>query len=362
MNVLIRVDASIEIGTGHVIRCLTLADKLRRHGAEVRFICREHVGHLCELIEINGYPILRLPYVLETRELAADTSHSQWLKVSQQQDAVQTKLLLKKEIVDLLVIDHYAINEVWESILRESAKKIMVIDDLADRKHDCDFLLDQNDYEGYQFRYKFLIPAPCKTFLGPNFVLLRSEFYPMKRRIRRGPVKRLLLFFGGSDQTNETKKALHAFLALNRTDIQIDVVVGQTNLHKKELAHFCKRYDFLTFHYQVNYLAELMYKADLSIGAGGTTTWERCMMGLPSIVWSLAENQVKICEHAERKKIVAYLGKKEEVGVTLVSKQLGSLMNNETARTEMSIRAYLLMKNNRLSQQMLVQEIMRVDE
>ncbi|MED3746323.1 UDP-2,4-diacetamido-2,4,6-trideoxy-beta-L-altropyranose hydrolase [Peribacillus psychrosaccharolyticus] len=346
-----------------MIRCLTLAEKLRRHGAEVRFICREHVGHLCDLIEIKGYTVLRLPLVQEKQSLPADTAQSQWLRVSQQQDAAQTKRLLKKEAVDLLVIDHYAINEVWESILRETTKKIMVIDDLADRKHDCDFLLDQNDYDEYQLRYKSLVPAPCKTFLGPNFVLFRSEFYfPVKRRIRRGPVKRLLLFFGGSDQTNETKKALHAFLALNRTDIQIDLVVGQTNLHKKELAHICKQYDFLTFHYQVNYLAELMYKADLSIGAGGTTTWERCMMGLPSIVWSIADNQVKICENAGRKKIVAYLGKKEEVETSLVSKQLCSLLGNETARTEMSIRGYLLMKNNRLSQQMLVQEIMRVDE
>lgn len=364
MKVFIRVDASIEIGTGHVIRCLTLAEKLRRQSAEVTFICREHIGHLCDFIETKGYPVLRLPLVLEKEELPADTPHSEWLRVSQKEDAAQTIQMMLETTAELLVVDHYAINEVWEGILRKSATKIMVIDDLADRIHDCDYLLDQNDYEDYQFRYASLIPTSCKKFLGPNFALLRSEFYQLsiKRRIRRGSVKRLLLFFGGSDQTNETLKALSAFLALDRTDIGVDVVVGQNNHHKQELAQICNQYEFITFHCQVNYLAELMNKADLSIGAGGTTTWERCMLGVPSIVWSIADNQVKICECADQKKVVVYLGKKEDVEQYFVTKHLRDLIDNETSRTEMSIKAYLLMKNNVLSQKMLVQEIMRVDE
>ncbi|MGG4199225.1 UDP-2,4-diacetamido-2,4,6-trideoxy-beta-L-altropyranose hydrolase [Peribacillus frigoritolerans] len=364
MNIIIRVDASIEIGTGHVMRCLTLAEKLRKQGNIVRFICREHNGHLCDFIELKGYNVLRLPAIQMNLKIPNYTQYSKWLGVPLSVDATQTKKLLKKCLVDLLIVDHYAINEVWEGSLREISNKIMVIDDLADRKHDCDFLIDQNYYEDYSSRYHSLVPPHCKTFLGPSYVLLRDEFYDQwrEKKIRSGSVKRILIFFGGMDQTNETGKALATFLKMGRNDIQVDVVVGRSNRHKTELASICNQYDYLHFYCQVNNIAELMCQADLSIGAGGTTTWERCFLSLPSIVWSIAGNQVEICKTLARKKIIKYLGEKETLEQTFLTQQLENLIGNEVERNEMSRLSYLFMKDNVVNQQTMIKEIMRLDE
>ncbi|WP_375091243.1 UDP-2,4-diacetamido-2,4,6-trideoxy-beta-L-altropyranose hydrolase (plasmid) [Peribacillus sp. RS7] len=364
MNVFIRVDASIDIGVGHVTRCLALAGRLRRQGNSVSFICREHNGNLCDFIEINGYKVLRLPASQVNVKIPNYTQHSKWLGVPMSVDAIQTKKLLRKGPVDLLIVDHYAINEVWERNLREISNKILVIDDLADRKHDCDFLIDQNYFEDYPSRYDSLVPPHCKTFLGPSYVLLRDEFYDQwrKQRIRSGSVKRIVIFFGGIDQTNETGKALATFLKMGRNDIQVDVIVGRSNLHKTELASICKQYDFLHFYCQVTNIAELMCQADLSIGAGGTTTWERCFLSLPSIVWSVADNQVEICKTLGRKKIIKYLGEKETLEQTFLTQQLANLIGNEVERNEMSRLSYLLMKDNIVNQQTMIKEIVRLDE
>ena len=364
MNVFIRVDASIDIGVGHVMRCLALAGRLRKQGNSVSFICREHNGHLCDFIEINGYKVLRLPASQVNVKIPNYTQHSKWLGVPVSVDAIQTKKLLRKGSVDLLIVDHYAINEVWERSLREISNEILVIDDLADRKHDCDFLIDQNYFEDYPSRYDSLVPPHCKTFLGPSYVLLRDEFYDQwrKQRIRSGSVKRIVIFFGGIDQTNETGKALAAFLKMGRNDIQVDVIVGRSNLHKTELASICKQYDFLHFYCQVTNIAELMCQADLSIGAGGTTTWERCFLSLPSIVWSVADNQVEICKTLGRKKIIKYLGEKETLEQTFLTQQLANLIGNEVERNEMSRLSYLLMKDNIVNQQTMIKEIVRLDE
>lgn len=361
MNVFIRVDASIEIGTGHVMRCLTLAGKLREQGADVHFICREHNGHLCDLIQGKGYDVLQLP-APQANSLEPNASqHAHWLGVPLRVDADQTKDLLTNCTVDLLIVDHYAINAEWEGILRHLAKKIMVIDDLADRKHDCEFLLDQNFIEDFQNRYYSLVPPHCQTFLGPRYVLLRDEFYKQigMPKLRKGAVKRILIFFGGTDTTNETGKALASVLALDRTDIDIDIVVGQSHRYKHELSSICKRFKHLHFHCQIDNMAEMMRRADLAIGAGGTTTWERCFLGLPSIVLSIAENQEAICQSLAKEKVIAYLGRSETIDQACLTHHLNRLINNEAERMEMSRLSYQLMKDTLVSQQEMIKELMR---
>jgi len=360
MNVYIRVDASFEIGTGHVMRCLTLAGRLRENGANAHFICREHNGHLCDLIEANGYKVLKLE-TPQNYTVQNGQRHTQWLGVPLSVDAQQTKEKLSNRSVDLLIVDHYAINAEWEGSLRDYTRKIMVIDDLADRNHDCDFLLDQNFIRDYQNRYHSLIPAHCRTFLGPSYVLLRAEFYNElgEQKPRTGAVKRILIFFGGMDSTNETGKALASVLALGRNDLQVDIVVGQSNRNKSEIASICKKYDHLHFHCQIDNIAKLMRLADLSIGAGGTTTWERCFLGLPSITISIAENQEEICESLSKEKVMIYLGKKETIEQTMLTLHLKSLIENEAKRTEMSKLSYQLMRDTMVNQQRMIEEIMK---
>ncbi|MED4228938.1 UDP-2,4-diacetamido-2,4,6-trideoxy-beta-L-altropyranose hydrolase [Neobacillus cucumis] len=363
MNVVFRVDASNEIGSGHVMRCLTLAEKLREHGVTVTFICREHVGHLCDLIEEKGFKVLKLPAPLRNTQIPLLTPHSHWLGAPLEEDAIQCKQLLKRCSVDLLIIDHYAIHYEWEHILRDIVRRIMVIDDLADRKHDCDLLCDPTVLDNPN-KYNLLVPAHCNTFLGPNYVLLRPEFYEqgLHSRLRTGPVKRIFIFFGGVDPTNETGKALGAFLELGREEIQVDVVVGRSNTHKIKLKELCNQYPNLNFHVQINNMARIMHLADLSIGAGGSATWERCYLGLPTIVWSIAENQKEICKELGRKNVIKYLGDCDLVKQENVIKKLNEMIENEQERTNMSSAGFLLMKGNLDHHKQMIKNILNLGE
>ncbi len=348
MNVFIRVDASFEIGTGHVMRCLTLAEQLNEHGAKITFICRKHEGNLCDYIQSKGFPVIVLPRK-DAKYIRGHVLHADWLKVSQKEDAAETICFIKDKRVDLLVIDHYALDIEWEKELIPYVKRIMVIDDLADRKHKCHFLLDQNFYEDMDTRYNALVPDNCETFLGPEFAILRKEFLDRKDclRERNGQIRRILIFFGGIDPTNETLKAINAIMALSREDIMVDVVVGSNNENKENLKAICNKSKNIIFHLQVNNMAELMNQADLCIGAGGTATWERCVMGLPTILISIAKNQELIASTLSKRKIVCYLGSKEQVTEKCITSTLESLLVTPDQLIQMEKLSKDLLKNEK---------------
>lgn len=315
MKVSFRADASVQIGSGHVMRCLTLADSLRGKGAEASFVCRDHEGNLCGLIEERGFPVIRLPAG------KADT----WLGEDQETDARQTMAALEElGKPDWLVVDHYSIDSKWESELRKMAGRIMVIDDLANRPHDCDLILDQNLYAGMDNRYEGLVSEKCVVFLGPKYALLRPEFAKARENMRErdGLIRRIFIFFGGSDLTNETAKAIEAVGMLNRPEIAVDVVIGATNPNQSEIQALCDAMPHARLHVQASNMAELMSEADLSIGAGGGTTWERCCLGLPTITVSLAANQCSGSEALALKGAAIYLGRAAEIDAPLIRSAL----------------------------------------
>ena len=284
MNVAIRADASVQIGSGHIMRCLTLADQLRNRKAIVTFICNELPGHLCSYIEDKGFKVQRLHY-----DEIMDCN-------SWKEDAKQTEEILRKSpTTDWMIVDHYGLDNRWEFRIKHYARNIMVIDDLANRPHDCGLLLDQNFYINLVKRYDGLVPENCRMMLGPAYALLRPEFREArkKRRDRDGTVNKILVFFGGSDPANETSKTLEALRRLNRSDIAVDVVVGNGNPYKDQVRKLCSEMLNTKFYCQVENMAELMASADLSIGAGGATTLERCFIGLPTMVLIVAENQLE---------------------------------------------------------------------
>ena len=319
-NLIIRSDASIQIGTGHVIRCLTLADELRGRGAEVVCVCREFDGNLCDHIEEKGYSVHRLPVSdTSTQNIESNLKHAAWLGADWQTDAEQVEEIIKSlgTIPDWFVVDHYALDERWEEYLRPYVKKIMVIDDIADRLHDCDLLLDQNFYKNLENRYDGLVPLGCKKFLGPKYALLRPEFREARKTLRKSDehVKRIMIFFGGSDSTNETTKALEAIRKLNRIDIIVDVVVGVLNTHRKVIEKMTSDMSYCTCHFNVEDMAALMIKADLTVGAGGITIWERCALALPSVIITVAENQTKTVSDMAESGYLLFLGRSEAVSV-----------------------------------------------
>ncbi|WMT18326.1 UDP-2,4-diacetamido-2,4,6-trideoxy-beta-L-altropyranose hydrolase [Parageobacillus toebii] len=297
MNVVFRVDSSSDIGTGHVMRCLTLAKQLKQKDANISFICREHQGDLINFIKDNGFTVYNLPKIMISEK--DNNAIFKWYQENWKQDVCETQHLLEKHIhsVDFFIVDHYGLDEKWESQLKPFTKKLMVIDDLANRKHVCDVLLDQNWYLNYEERYKDLVSSECRQLLGPNYVLLRDEFIEAfhQKRARSGKIHNILVFFGGTDPTNETIKTLNA-LVLLENNIKVNVVVGASNKRKDEIRKFCSQHSNFFFHCQVSNMAELMNEADVAIGAGGTTTWERCYLGLPSITIIVADNQAELTD------------------------------------------------------------------
>jgi UDP-2,4-diacetamido-2,4,6-trideoxy-beta-L-altropyranose hydrolase len=244
-----------------------------------------------------------------------------------------------------LLVDHYALDTRWEQQMRPFTGKIMVIDDLADRPHDCDLLLDQNQYTGLERRYDGLVPDHCERLLGPRYALLRPEFAAARKTLRHrdGQVRRIFIFFGGSDLTNETSKALEAIRLLNRSDIAVDVVVGASNPKGDQIREICQRMPNTDFHIQVENMAELMAAADLAIGAGGTTTWERCCLGLPSIVLVLADNQREVAEAMSAAGAMKNVGWHADVTSTGLAEALRMALASPDCLNAMSERSLAIM-------------------
>ncbi|MBY0600236.1 UDP-2,4-diacetamido-2,4,6-trideoxy-beta-L-altropyranose hydrolase [Bacillus bingmayongensis] len=316
MKIVFRVDSSRQIGTGHIIRCLTLAGELKNCGHQVIFISRELEGHMCNFIKDQGYTVYKLPKTVLVRN-NCDTMHAQWLQTSWEIDAQQTIDIIKRNLnhVDWIIVDHYALDKKWEEKLKEFTQYIMVIDDLADRSHICNLLLDQNYYKNMEQRYKGLIPNHCIKLLGTRYALLRPEFLKERKNLRKRDsiLKTIFIFFGGSDSTNETYKAIKALEKIDCKQLRIDVVVGQSNPQKGIIQDLCRKHSNMNFHCQINYISRLMSEADLAICAGGSTTWERYCLGLPAILVSVAHNQVEICETVGSLGVDFYIGKSEEV-------------------------------------------------
>lgn len=367
------------------MRCLTLADELREEGAEIWFACRNLPGNMIPQVRAKGYRVLVLGAEddLTPSDKHEDNNHQSNTgvvfypkKPPDQYMNAQETIFWKDDVREIkaligeffpgnmrpfhwLVVDHYDLDYRWENEMRACTKKAMAIDDLADRRHNCDLLLDQNLYENMENRYEGLVPAHCKALLGPEYALLRPEFKKAREKLRGrdGSIKRILVFFGGSDPTNETRKALYALSTVEKQDLAIDVVVGQSNPHKTEIEDYCNAMENASFHCQVDNMAELMLKADLAIGAGGSTTWERCYLGLPTVVILTAENQIKMIQYLAKFNAVVNLGRCERVTKSHIVRTIRKLMLSKSAVRGLGSSAQKLVcennDQNRVAKRML---------
>ena len=296
MHVIFRTDASLKIGTGHVMRCITLAKALKENSVNVEFICRKHDGNLVNRIRSNGFSVYELD-LLEGNVLDKKLSHSHWLGVTQQQDVDDCINILKSKKTNWIIIDHYALDEDWQNKLKPFCDKIMVIDDLADRKHQCDILLDQT-FGRQKEDYSVLTPKDCKLLLGSQYALLRPEFakWRMYSLERRGKIKfkQLLINMGGVDVNNVTESVLDElrFCTTLPNDINITVVMGGSASHLESVKSKAMMLPYKTeVKVDVDNMAEIMSNSDIAIGASGSTTWERCCLGVPTIQIITVYNQ-----------------------------------------------------------------------
>lgn len=301
MIVCFRADASVDIGHGHVTRCLTLADTLRQSGAHVVFVSRELEGNLFERIRREEHQLLPLPAEPQ----------------SELEDAAQTRTVLEAAGLhaDWLIVDNYRLGAVWETALRSSANRVMVIDDLADREHECDILLDQNIVAMGDVRYSDKVPAGSTLLLGPEYALLQPVYRELHSRVnpRRGMAHRVIISWGGTDRDGLTRRSIEAVRASGRDDVEIDVVITSSHRHGGEVDALAQQDPHVRIHRDLPTLAHLLVEADLAIGAVGTTTWERLCLGVPTVAVSLADNQREIAEELGRRGLIEYLGHHDQL-------------------------------------------------
>lgn len=350
MKISFRVDASLQIGIGHVMRCLTLADALEAIGADCHFISREHIGHLLEVIEQRGYKVHRLAAPASTFEEAKAPAHAAWLGSTWEADAAETAAVVAALQPEWLVVDHYAIDQRWEEVLAPFCRQMMVIDDLADRKHKCDLLVDQNLGRQPE-HYAKLVPAHCRVLTGPHFSLLRPEFaalrsYSLQRRQAQPALRQLLITMGGVDESNATGQVLQALKTCALpAECRITVVMGLTALWLQNVQELAARMPWPTdVVVNVGDMAQRMADSDLAIGAAGGTSWERCCLGLPTLISALADNQKDGARALEAEHAAQFIGETSAIS-TQLPLALAELLNSDI-RSRMSSVASAITDGN----------------
>jgi len=315
--IFIRVDSSTKIGYGHLIRCLALADTLKK-SFKINFICTNLNGNLISQICKKNFEVFRF------------NTKSQRINVKK--DAEKTISIIKKHRnkKSLLILDSYILSQEWENRVKPYVKRLIVIDDLMDRKHSCDLIIDQNLHTQMNSLYTKSVPKNCIKLLGPDYAILRNQFIAQRKyaKIRSLPIKNILVSFGGTDNENHTLHALTSLKKLN-SDVNVNVVTGTANIGKKIIKNFCKKNFNYNYFEQVENMAKLMQVADLCIGSSGTTTWERCCVGLPAIAIVTSNDQKDIASAVSKNKCIINLGKIKKSDNVNYVRLMKNLKNSE---------------------------------
>ena len=312
-TIAIRVDASIRMGTGHVMRCLTLANKLKVQNHQVLFLAKQHHGNLNQLIEQQGFKIIQLP--VPNINIDQQTDEKQWLGCHYQEDAQACIDALKPYFpLSLVIVDHYGLDKNWQDILKPYCLKLMVIDDLANREHHCDILLDQT-FARQKSDYVNLVPKSCKLLLGKKYMLLRDEFSQLRdvaitKRKNFTHSKNLLISMGGTDPDNISQALLQWLITLqpNITKLTVNLIANPCSKHLSKLQQLCQQYAWINLIIKPKSMAELMLDADIAIGSAGATAWERCCLGLPTLTIISAKNQETIATNLSKAGAIINLG------------------------------------------------------
>jgi UDP-2,4-diacetamido-2,4,6-trideoxy-beta-L-altropyranose hydrolase len=350
-NVVFRVDSSQTIGFGHLMRCLILAKGLRNKGVKVSFLTREHSGNFNNYIINQGFKIYFLPSSSYKKSLLKE--YEKWLSTTQEIDANESINIIKNKEIDWLIVDHYAIDETWEKKLKPHVKKIMVIDDLANRKHFCNLLFDQT-YGRSISAYRKLTPKKCEYLLGSENALLRPDFLELRqaaidRRKNYQSLKHILISLGSLDTSNYTQLLLDIIELIEWKELPIvNIVLTSQSKNLNHLRQILTKYKYkVNLLVDVENMAELMLRSDLAIGSGGISSWERCCMGLPAILIILADNQKSIGENLSSAGATITL--KDDINMGQNIKQsIEYLMQDRESYEKMSLNASKICDGNGL--------------
>lgn len=347
MTIFFRVDASLDIGSGHVMRCLTLADALR-YSFDIVFLCNVLEGDLNSFIQNKGYTLIALEP--SGQKPTRCIKHSRFLPSTQSDDAFQVISSIKEKSlknVDLIVVDHYALDYEWESLIKDAFScKLLAVDDLADRKHDVDALLDQNILPNYISRYDRLVSSKTLLMLGSDYALLRDEFITEREKAHFSSVgfmkkQVVTVFMGGADKDNETLKSLNG-IVLAQYKGRVDVILGSSNPNKKEIQEYCERHTNFHVYTGVSDIAKRFNESDLTIGACGSTSLERACLGVPSLIVSLAFNQEYGAKYLDSIGVHKYIGPSQLTSKEVYAQHFSALYKDKVLAESMSLKSKTL--------------------
>ena len=291
MTVFFRCDSSLEIGSGHVQRCKTIAFQFLKLGFKVEFIFSPHLDKINEKILASDFP---------SHYLSATN-------LSQIEDANECGSIISKSSSkpNIVFVDHYSLDSRWESQVRKLGK-LVVIDDLANRPHDCDLLIDNNFSLNLKEKYQKLIPENTTLILGPKFSFIKSSLIEQKNKKLSTQRDFVLVFFGGTDPDNYTGKFIDCLEKVH-TQRKYKILISKSH---KYLTDFENKNDGTNYEILIQpaNLAEIFCLASIYFGSGGTITWERMFLGLPGVVISIADNQIQIAQELAISGQQIYLG------------------------------------------------------
>lgn len=329
MSLYIRADADAKIGTGHIMRCIALAQAWQDQVGEVTFISHCETDALKKRIQSEGFRLISLDHV------CPDSS-----------DLMNTLSILKNESADQknwLVLDGYHFTPEYQKAIRNEGIRLLVIDDMNHLLHyHADIFLNQNVHAP---DLKYQCDEDTTLLLGTRYVLLRREFLKYRDFNRQIPdrAKNILVTLGGADPNNVTHKVIEALKLLDEPDISVRIIIGPANPHKETL---CKA--LASAHFEAELLInplnvpELMAYADVAMSAGGSTSWELAFMGLPALLIVLAENQRRSAKLLAESKVFIGLGDGQNVKVQDIAHALKNLLQNCKLQKKLSQKGHLL--------------------
>lgn len=325
MKFIFRADSSNAMGHGHIMRCLNLAQKLPEQ-KNIIFFCQNLQGNAFAAIEKAGYPIQIIP-----------ETHQQLLDAKATLDFLK-KISATEPIV--CIVDHYQLDETWENILYPHITKMVVIDDLANRNHTCDILIDQslvNSQEDYSPK----ISKPFK-FIGGCNLILRDEFFHTPRQEQSPSI---IICMGGSDPNNITLDILKNIHC--NDEMLISVVIGSGYAYQNELADWVKLHTRkINILRNVQNMAETLAKHSLAIVSCGTTVLECCALGLPTIGIPIAGNQLATADYLRQRCAVEIINPDDEKCFHQLNKIIEHLFTNPVDRNQLAINAKQVISNN----------------
>ena len=325
-NLIFRVDSSNVIGSGRFMRCYNLALELKHFNTT--FICRYLNNEQRKLLEDKKIRLL----INQTKsdQIYSDL-YLNWLGVTQEIDAIDTIENINSLENIILIVDSYSLSETWLNLINPLTIKTIVIDDLANRNFNCDMLIDHNYFKNYEYRYHNLVNENAIKLLGPKYSLISKSLVKFKKeKPFFNHLNSILIYFGASDNYNLTLFTLDALLESKYKKLDFKIILRSDHKNFSQIEQLSNNLNNIELFSFTADIGDFFKKCDLAIGAGGTTTWERILVGIPSLIVTIAENQNKFIKDLKEDKFIYYLGNFSTLKKRDIIKKIDYLVKNKS--------------------------------